>query len=118
MHLVGFPRLDNRRQGVPSEARESISETQFRLMNQVLIDKEDASIFERFGIPALVVKRMEARRQGVPSEASTSLFNNQYLKSLPISYIEDSEFRAISIYNEAISRKTFKEVMLWYSCSH
>ena len=46
-------RMEARRQGVPSEARESISETQFRLMNQVLLDKEDASIIERYGIPAL-----------------------------------------------------------------
>jgi hypothetical protein len=29
------------------------------------------------------------------------------MKSLPISYIEDSEFRAISMFKEVISRKTF-----------
>jgi hypothetical protein len=44
-------RMEARGIGKPSEARESISETQFRLMNQVLLDK-DASIIENYGIPA------------------------------------------------------------------
>jgi hypothetical protein len=45
-------RMEARGIGKASEARESISETQFRLMNQVLLDK-DASIIENYGIPAL-----------------------------------------------------------------
>jgi hypothetical protein len=45
--------MEARRLGVPSEARESISEIQFRLMNQVLLGKEDSSIIDRYGIPAL-----------------------------------------------------------------
>jgi hypothetical protein len=38
--------------GLPSEARESISKTQFHLMNQVLLDKE-ATIVDNYGIPCL-----------------------------------------------------------------
>jgi hypothetical protein len=38
--------------GRPSEAQESISETQLCLMNQVLLDKE-ATIIENYGIPCL-----------------------------------------------------------------
>jgi hypothetical protein len=45
-------RMEARGIGKPSEARDSISEIQFRLMNQVLLDK-DASIVEKYGIPAL-----------------------------------------------------------------
>jgi hypothetical protein len=37
----------------PLEARESISETQFRLMNQVLFDKEATTIVDNYGIPCL-----------------------------------------------------------------
>jgi hypothetical protein len=39
--------------GKPSEAQESISETQFHLMNQVLLDKEAATIVDNYGIPCL-----------------------------------------------------------------
>ena len=45
-------RMEARGIGRPSEARESISETQFRLMNQVLLDNE-ATIVENYGIPCL-----------------------------------------------------------------
>jgi hypothetical protein len=50
--LKTVKRMEARGIGKPSEARDSISETQFRLMNQALLDK-DASIFEKYGIPAL-----------------------------------------------------------------
>jgi hypothetical protein len=46
-------RMEACRLGVLSEACESISEIQFPLMNQVLLGKEDASIIDRYGIPAL-----------------------------------------------------------------
>ena len=45
-------RMEARGIGKPSEARDSISDSQFRLMNQVLLDK-DASIVEKYVIPAL-----------------------------------------------------------------
>jgi hypothetical protein len=45
-------RMEARGIGKPSEAQDSISETQFCLMKQVLLDK-DASIVEKYGIPAL-----------------------------------------------------------------
>jgi hypothetical protein len=41
-------KMEARRQGVPSEAWECISEIQFRLMNQVLLGKEDASVIDRY----------------------------------------------------------------------
>ena len=50
--LKQVKRMEARGIGKPSEARDSISETQFRLMNQVLLEK-DASIVEKYGIPAL-----------------------------------------------------------------
>ena len=50
--LKTVKRMEARGIGKPSEARDSISETQFRLMNQVLLDK-DASLIEKYGIPAL-----------------------------------------------------------------
>jgi hypothetical protein len=50
--LKQVKRMEARGIGKPSEARDSISETQFRLMNQVLLEK-DASLVEKYGIPAL-----------------------------------------------------------------
>ena len=50
--LKQVKRMEARGIGRPSEARDSISETQFRLMNQVLLDTE-ASLIEQYGIPAL-----------------------------------------------------------------
>jgi hypothetical protein len=50
--LKQVKRMEARGIGKPSEAQDSISDSQFRLMNQVLLDK-DASIVEKYGIPAL-----------------------------------------------------------------
>jgi hypothetical protein len=46
-------RMEARGIGKPSEARDSISEVQFRLMNQVFLDTDASSIVEKYGIPAL-----------------------------------------------------------------
>ena len=69
-------KMEARGQGVPSHARDSVTETQFKLMNQVLLDQEVGTIFTRYGIPALTKLQFHM----ISRIDDTTLFFSQNLK--------------------------------------